>query len=52
MRERPTALPAELRAWHAHLSACEASGQTMLAYAKACRLSVQEFYRGKARLMR
>ncbi len=46
------ALPPELWPWHEHVCACQASGQTMVAYAKAHRLSVQAFYRAKARLVR
>jgi hypothetical protein len=48
MTEKP-ALPPELRSWREHW---QASDQTMVAYAKAHRLSVQAFYRAKARLMR
>ena len=44
-----SALPAKLWPWHKHVCACQASGQTMVAYAKAHRLSVQAFYRAKAR---
>ena len=51
MTEKP-ALPPELRPWREHVCACQASGQTMVAYAKAHRLSVQTFYRAKARLVR
>ena len=51
MTEKP-ALPPELRSWREHVCACQASGQTMVAYAKAHRLSVKAFYRAKARLMR
>ena len=51
MTEKP-ALPPELRFWHEHVCAWQASDQTMVAYAKAHRLSVQAFYRAKARLMR
>ena len=51
MREKP-ALPPELRSWREHVCAWQASGQTMVAYAKAHRLSVQAFYRAKVRLMR
>jgi hypothetical protein len=47
-----SALPAKLWSWHEHVCACQASGQTMVAYAKAHRLSVQAFYRAKARLLR
>lgn len=47
-----SALPAKLWPWHKHVCACQASGQTMVAYAKAHRLSVQAFYRAKARLAR
>jgi hypothetical protein len=46
------ALPAKLWPWHKHVCACQASGQTMAAYAKAHRLSVQAFYRAKGRLAR
>jgi hypothetical protein len=46
------ALPAKLWPWYKHVCACQASGQTMVAYAKAPRLSVQAFYRAKARLLR
>lgn len=46
------ALPAKLWPWHEHVWACQASGETMVAYAKARRLSVQAFYRAKARLLR
>jgi hypothetical protein len=46
------ALPAKLWPWHKHVCACQASGQTMVAYANAHRLSVQAFYRAKARLLR
>lgn len=46
------ALPTKLWPWHEHVCACQASGQTMVAYAKAHRLSVQAFYRAKARLIR
>ncbi len=53
MTERAVpALPPELRPWREHVCACQASGQTMVAYAKSHRLSVQAFYRAKARLMR
>jgi hypothetical protein len=53
MTERAVlALSPELRRWHEHLRACQASSQTMVAYAKAHRLSVQTFYRAKARLVR
>jgi IS66 Orf2 like protein len=45
-----SALPAKLWPWHKHVCACQASGQTMVAYAKAHRLSVQAFYRAKGRL--
>jgi hypothetical protein len=47
-----SALPAKLWPWHKHVCACQASGQTMVAYAKAHRLSVQAFYRAKGRLLR
>lgn len=46
------ALPTKLWPWHEHVCAWQASGQTMVAYAKAHRLSVQAFYRAKARVMR
>jgi hypothetical protein len=48
------ALPAEPRSWQEHVCACQASGQTMAAYAnaKAHRLSVQALYRAKARVGR
>lgn len=53
MTERAnSALPGELRRWYEHLCACEAGGQTMVAYAKAHGLSVQAFYQAKARLVR
>jgi hypothetical protein len=53
MAERAVpALPPELWPWHEHVCAWQASGQTMVAYAKAHRLSVQAFYRAKARLLR
>ncbi len=53
MTERAVlALSPELRRWHEHVRACQASSQTMVAYAKAHRLSVQAFYRAKARLVR
>jgi hypothetical protein len=53
MTERAVlALPAELRPWQEHVCACQASGQIMVAYAKAHRLSVQALYRAKARLTR
>ena len=50
MTEKP-ALPPELRSWREHVCAWQASDQTMVAYAKAHRLSVQAFYRAKARLL-
>ena len=51
MTEKP-ALPPELRSWREHVCAWQTSDQTMVAYAKAHRLSVQAFYRAKARLAR
>jgi hypothetical protein len=47
-----SALALELRPWREHVCAWQASGQTMVAYAKAHRLSLQAFYRAKARLVR
>jgi hypothetical protein len=51
-RETQSRAPAKLRLWHEHVYACQASGQTMVTYARVHRLSVKEFYRAKARLVR
>jgi hypothetical protein len=45
-------LPARQREWLEHIRACEASGQTMVAYAAEHKLEVRTLYGWKKRLVR